>query len=169
MTLHDDLLEQAQHLSRRERLRPKQASLRRSASAAYYALFHLLIAESAAVVGRDLSPAMRAKVQRWFSHSDMKKVCHLFLVPTFTKPASLAGFAPSTEVQLIARNFISLQGARHSADYDVSSQWTRLHAQQMIQLARSAFSAWSAIKGSEQANVFILALLNWKQFEAERP
>ncbi len=43
MAFHDDLLEQANHLARRERGRPRQASLRRAVSSAYYALFHLLI------------------------------------------------------------------------------------------------------------------------------
>ena len=42
MSLATDLLEQADHLARRERKRPKQASLRRAVSAAYYGLFHLL-------------------------------------------------------------------------------------------------------------------------------
>jgi len=46
MSLAEDLLEQADHLARREKKRPKQASLRRAVSAAYYALFHLLISET---------------------------------------------------------------------------------------------------------------------------
>jgi hypothetical protein len=46
MSLATDLLEQARHLLRRERRRPRQASLRRAISAAYYALFHLLIEEA---------------------------------------------------------------------------------------------------------------------------
>jgi uncharacterized protein (UPF0332 family) len=40
MALHDDLLDQAQHLALGEPQRPKQASLRRAVSASYYALFH---------------------------------------------------------------------------------------------------------------------------------
>ncbi|GAB4215496.1 MAG: hypothetical protein OHK0013_41130 [Sandaracinaceae bacterium] len=43
MALHDDLLAQAARLARTDKNRPKQANLRRAASAAYYALFHLLI------------------------------------------------------------------------------------------------------------------------------
>ena len=43
MRLPEGLLEQAQHLVKREPKRPKQASLRRAISTAYYALFHLLI------------------------------------------------------------------------------------------------------------------------------
>lgn len=46
MPLPDDLLEQARHLANGERRRPKQASLRRAVSTAYYALFHLLIQET---------------------------------------------------------------------------------------------------------------------------
>jgi hypothetical protein len=43
----NDLLEQARHLANREPRRPKQASLRRAVSTAYYALFHLLSIETA--------------------------------------------------------------------------------------------------------------------------
>lgn len=168
MTLHADLLEQAQHLSRRETRRPRQASLRRAVSAAYYAVFHLLTAESVAVIGVNLAPHFRAKAQRWFNHAEMKKVCQLFLTPAFTRPSSLAGLVPSADLHIVARNFIRLQEARHSADYDTSSEWTRFSAQQMVQLARTAFKSWTAIKGSEEANLFILALLNWKNFESER-
>lgn len=45
MSLHTDLLKQATILATREPRRPFQASLRRAASAAYYALFHLLVEE----------------------------------------------------------------------------------------------------------------------------
>ena len=46
MAFADDLLEQAYHLANRESGDPKQASLRRAVSTAYYALFHLLIDEA---------------------------------------------------------------------------------------------------------------------------
>ena len=46
MNLAEDLLEQANHLARREKGKPKQASLRRAVSTAYYAAFHLLVAEA---------------------------------------------------------------------------------------------------------------------------
>ena len=46
MPFPEDLLEQAKHLASRERTKPKQASLRRAVSTAYYALFHLLISEA---------------------------------------------------------------------------------------------------------------------------
>jgi hypothetical protein len=40
---HDDLLQQALELVHSKQRKPKQASLRRAVSTAYYALFHLLI------------------------------------------------------------------------------------------------------------------------------
>jgi len=39
MSLHADLLDQAEHLAQLDQRRPKQASLRRAVSSAYYALF----------------------------------------------------------------------------------------------------------------------------------
>jgi hypothetical protein len=40
MSLHADLLEQAEHLAQLDPTRPKQANLRRAVSSAYYALIH---------------------------------------------------------------------------------------------------------------------------------
>ena len=44
--LSDDLLLQAKHLQQLDKLKPKQANLRRAVSSAYYSLFHLLIDEA---------------------------------------------------------------------------------------------------------------------------
>ena len=46
MAFHQDLLKQAIQLARNESRKPKQASLRRAVSTAYYALFHFLIYET---------------------------------------------------------------------------------------------------------------------------
>jgi hypothetical protein len=45
MAFADDLLSDANHLAARGGKNPKQSSLRRAVSTAYYALFHLLIAD----------------------------------------------------------------------------------------------------------------------------
>ncbi len=72
MPFPNDLLEQARHLANREPKRPKQASLRRAVSTAYYALFHLLSIETAKNWKR---PAERSTVARMLDHSPMAKVC----------------------------------------------------------------------------------------------
>ena len=78
MTLHHDLLDAASHLATRETRKPKQASLRRAVSAAYYALFHLLVADGA----KRLSPAkpdgLSLVIQRAFNHGEMRNVCKSF-------------------------------------------------------------------------------------------
>ena len=52
MPIHAQLLEQAQLLATFEPRRPVQASVRRSISASYYAVFHFLVGEAA---GRGLT------------------------------------------------------------------------------------------------------------------
>ncbi len=72
MAYPEDLLEQAMHLAQRERKRPKQASLRRAISTAYYALFHLLISET---VKNWKRPEERFTLARMFEHAAMEKAC----------------------------------------------------------------------------------------------
>src|SRR5580704_5206468 len=72
MPFPNDLLEQAYHLANREPKRPKQASLRRAVSTAYYALFHLLITETTKNWKR---PTERYTLARMFEHTLMGKVC----------------------------------------------------------------------------------------------
>lgn len=50
VSLHGDLPAQARHLATCEPQRPRQASLPRALSSAYYAVFHLLIAESTSLL-----------------------------------------------------------------------------------------------------------------------
>jgi hypothetical protein len=73
MAFADDLLEQAYHLLSKDHPNPpKQASLRRAVSTAYYALFHLLIDEA---VGNWSVARQRGLLARSFEHRAMKKVC----------------------------------------------------------------------------------------------
>ena len=72
MRLPAGLLEQAWHLSKREPKRPKQASLRRAISTAYYALFHLLISEAVLNWRRAED---RVELARMFEHAHMRSTC----------------------------------------------------------------------------------------------
>lgn len=126
MKLHLDLLEQADHLSRRENKKPRQASLRRSASGSYYALFHLLSAKMAAIIAPNVHEHGRAQIQRALSQDTMKQVCGRFLQTPLSAPlAALTGTPVSDELRLVALAFVQLQDARHSADYDLNSNWNR--------------------------------------------
>jgi hypothetical protein len=69
MAYADDLLEVAQHLAKLDSDKPRQACLRRSVSTAYYALFHLLIAEATSNWKHTES---RPELGRLFGHGKMK-------------------------------------------------------------------------------------------------
>jgi uncharacterized protein (UPF0332 family) len=69
MVYADDLLELAQHLANLEPTNPRQACLRRSVSTAYYALFHLLIAEA---TSNWKHTELRSELGRLFGHGKMK-------------------------------------------------------------------------------------------------
>lgn len=78
-SLHRDLLEQAGHLARKEPKKPRQASLRRAVSTAYYALFHLLIAEATVLLlTKTKNKALRHALARAFRHNTMKRVSSEF-------------------------------------------------------------------------------------------
>jgi uncharacterized protein (UPF0332 family) len=78
LALHHVLLEQATHLATRETKKPKQASLRRAVSAAYYAIFHLLVADGAKRLSPTNPAGLGPLIQRAFSHGDMRAVCKGF-------------------------------------------------------------------------------------------
>ena len=113
MTLASDLLAQAQHLAGREPRRPRQASLRRAVSTAYYALFHLLIREASQRLLR--GPAMQKLVARVFTHTEMSKASRSFSGGTL--PQKFVGIIGSQPLPLALRNvanaFVELQQARH--------------------------------------------------------
>jgi hypothetical protein len=76
MGLSQDLLDLADHLSRRERRKPKQASLRRAVSTAYYALFHLLIEDATKRWSGHKNS--RIGLARAFEHSNMDRASKAF-------------------------------------------------------------------------------------------
>src|SRR5437773_5383463 len=78
-----DLVAQARMLASREPRRPKQATLRRSVSTAYYGLFHFLIEESTALLfgGGQADAAFRHLAARAFVHGKMRSVCKEFVKP----------------------------------------------------------------------------------------
>ena len=167
--LHDQLLEQAIHLSQREPHKPLQASLRRSVSAAYYALFHFLI--DAAVrefIGakREDRP-LRDAFARSFEHGMMDDVAKVFGrapsgLPNCLKPcfATSPNFSP--EIRDISSDFSELQDLRPSADYDRGATLRRQDADRAVWIATNSMHRWLAIESTREARVFLLALASWR-------
>jgi uncharacterized protein (UPF0332 family) len=137
--LSSDLLKQARDLAFHERRRPKDASVRRSISTAYYALFHFLLDEaSRIVIGRtQKDKPLRDLLCRCFQHRSMKDACkRIYELSANSVVASKSVYAPfakplathSKDLQTIAKTFQDLQEHRHRADYDLRKPYTRIQA-----------------------------------------
>lgn len=158
MSLHSDLLEQANHLAAREPKRPKQASLRRATSTAYYALFHFLVDEATRylVGGGAQRERLRSHVARSFEHRQMKDAAQKFL--RGSHPWALQRDALPREVFEIANAFVSLQQERHDADYNRERTFYKTEAQALIRVARSTMAEWRRVRTKESSRVFLAAL-----------
>ena len=162
MALPDDLLEQTTFLARdMDPGRPRQASLRRTLSAAYYALFHLLSEEGAGTLAPRYLGGLRHQVKRAFAHADMRTVCEQFARGGQSNPGTRRLVSTPIEPQLVsvASAFVALQESRHAADYDTAIVFNRLDVLQKITMTRRAFAQWRAVRRRPNARVFLAALL----------
>jgi hypothetical protein len=163
MSLDGDLLRQAQQLARREPRRPRQASLRRAVSAAYYALFHLLIREATTALVSE--PTLRDRFARAFEHGDMKQASRAFgnALPA-ALPALTGGLLIPPALQQVALTFVDLQEERHEADYNVSRVFGRVEVNDLVTRAQNAFQQWRTVRTDPVARVYLAALLLWKKW-----
>jgi len=107
--IHDDLLDIAEHLALLDERKPRQTSLRRAISSAYYALFHAVAALCAdELVGRSKPWNVYAPIYRTLDHGRAKDVLKRLL-------AGSVG-----DIAIVGQTFILLQERRHVADYDPS-------------------------------------------------
>lgn len=159
MPLADDLLAQAQHLSRLEDRRPKQSSLRRSTSTAYYALFHLLTEASAKNISRGNSRKLTNFLQRKFEHKTMKAACKAMISAPSSTDQGLYTNPISADLKTVADTFISLHALRETADYNLGETFTREDVLVNIEKAGNAFKAWKRAADTPNAKIFLLLLL----------
>ena len=158
MSFHDGLLEQAKALARRDQSRPRQSSLRRAVSTAYYALFHLLIHDSTRSLITDAG--LRKKLSRAFDHGEMKTASQAFANPSSNQLEKLkVGLVIPKELQEIAATFVSLQEARHDADYNLIKRFTKLEVNDFISDVDQAFRLWREIRKTSEAKTYSAALL----------
>jgi len=164
--LPEHLLEQARHLARRERTRPRQASLRRALSTAYYALFHFLIREAVRQIGHNLSEENFNRAYRWFDHGAMYRVARGCSQETVRIPNSKEVLIQDNPrgIQFIAQHFADLQELRHLADYDPGAIFVRADVLAMTDRVATTFLLWPAVKNSPEVNAFLLSLLLWEKW-----
>ncbi len=168
MSLHSELLKQARFLARKEPKKPTQASLRRSVSASYYALFHLLVDEATRLMlsGHGRRP-LRDSLARAFHHSSMKQTAVEFTRQR-PSPKLSSGFdgqpVPRPLVD-VASAFVQLQEARHDADYNRALRFTRREALDLVDLTEQAFRDWDDARGSLHADTFLTGLLAYRHMQ----
>ena len=169
MSLHSDLLAQARYLARKERKRPRQASLRRAVSASYYAVFHMLIAEATRLMisGSDRD-ALRHCLARAYAHRNMRQVAQQFAgggVSPKLLPG-LDGQPLQPRLVAVAATFVDLQQARHEADYDIARRFTRREVLGLVDQANQEFADWSHLRRTAQADTFLTGLLAFGNMRA---
>jgi uncharacterized protein (UPF0332 family) len=152
MALPDDLLEQANHLANREPKRPRQASLRRAVSTAYYSLFHLLVSSA---ISQWKSPQQRAHMARGFEHGAMREASK----KTSNKQFDPADVFVADHLKIVAKAFVDLQQHRHAADYSYVKKWSRTEAQSHVDTAADALASWKIIQNEELARDYLVSLL----------
>lgn len=170
MKLHLDLLEQAKQLASQEKKRPRQASLRRAVSSAYYALFHLLCTETSRMFVKDR--AITASLCRTLNHGEMKKASQRFVGDQL--PASIKSHAADLKhpsrlpLKQVARAFIDLQEARHEADYDLAKTFSRVEVRRLVARASQAFLDWESIRKDSYARLYLACFLLWDHWDKVR-
>src|SRR5580692_1579368 len=140
MPFAEDLLKQAFLLLNKESKNPTQASLRRSVSTAYYALFHLLVQEASANWSR---ADTRDYLARAFEHKTMKDASTRAENATYDSSVSPQ---VATKLKSVARAFRELQLQRHLADYSNATKWDRIKASAKVDQAKTAFNDWKSIR-----------------------
>jgi uncharacterized protein (UPF0332 family) len=164
MPFADDLLELAQHLANLEPENPRQASLRRAVSTAYYALFHLLISEATLNWNRI---ELRSALGRVFEHGKMKGASEekrSELNSEFKKnPPSSPELTTLKHLHTVADTFIQAQQKRNDADYDTAQEWTQTDVLTQIDAVSAAFRSWNIIREEPVAQAYLVSLLGKKR------
>jgi hypothetical protein len=166
--VHDDLLEQALKLATLDTKKPKQASLRRAISAAYYAVFHLLVDEACRVqIGAQHNQApFRQVLGRAFTHGVMKEACKSFGGGTLKKGVAKGlpvSFTIPGEIREFADTFVELQGKRHLADYDLTERFKRSDVLTLIAEVRKQCENFGNLSPSSEKRFFLACLWAWKE------
>jgi uncharacterized protein (UPF0332 family) len=158
MAFAEDLLKQAFLLLNKESKNPTQASLRRSVSTAYYALFHLLIQDASANWSR---LDTRDYLARAFEHKTMKEASSRAENATYERSVSPQVVA---KLRSVAKAFRELQFQRHLADYSNATKWDRTKASAKVNQSKTFFSNWKSIRNEYVAQRYLVSLLsNYKE------
>ena len=148
--------------------------MRRAVSAAYYALFHLLIFEAARIFVKDGDTI--GMIARSYSHKEMLDASKKFakgelpkkLHPLLAAYNSVEKKPVVDRLKSIAQAFVDLQEARHHADYNLRKSFTRNEAEKLIDLAEQAFTDWQVIRNDDLARIYLACFLLNNAWDKDR-
>ena len=153
MAYHDDLLTQALQLV--HVAPPTQLTLRRAVSAAYYAVFHFLIAEATSNWN---NVPLRTALGRAYDHGIMKTASNRILkLKEF--PFTSEDPAVVSKLRFVAQAFSQLQEDRHFADYNLTKDFDPVEALTQVKSAEKIFTMWPTIRGEQIAQAYLVSLL----------
>jgi len=153
MAYHDDLLAQALLLI--HVTPPSQLTLRRAVSAAYYAVFHYLIAEATSNWN---NVPLRTALGRAYDHGIMKTASNRILNPK-DFPYSGEDSTVVANLRFVAQTFSQLQDDRHFADYNLTKDLDPVEALTQVKSAEKIFNTWPAIRGEQISQAYLVSLL----------
>jgi hypothetical protein len=124
-------------------------------SSAYYAVFHLLIAEATANWS---NVTLRAALGRAYDHRTMKTASDRLLN---TRDFPFTGEDPQvvSSLRFVALTFTQLQEDRHFADYNLTEDLDPTDALNQVKSAEKIFNTWPSISGSQIAQEYLVSLV----------
>ena len=141
MAYHDELLKHAPDLAHKNPANPEQADLRRAVSAAYYALFHLLISELVAFWNHIDSKAALARMPQHRAMAEASRAIQ-------PMPFSGEDMSIVRKLKEVAQAFVQLHDKREKADYDNSTYWSHTETLSEVTLAAKTFVTWDSIRNA---------------------
>ena len=160
MAYPDDLLQYAKQMAEAYPNEAHQPSLRRALSSAYYALFHLLIADA---VAHCSDPRFRSALGRLFDHGPMKHVCENTVERIKNLFHPTAPDDPERTVQYhlhnVADTFSQAQQNRTDIDYNLLKEWQPGQVSLLIEAVEDAFKSWQTIREEQAAKDFLIAMI----------
>lgn len=172
--MYDDLIDLARSLADIDVTRPRQASLRRAVSTAYYAAFHYLVDEVCRVQlgAQNSQKEMRRVLARAFIHTSMKDACASFaggtlkaaIIKRLARNAS-GSFPIPVEISDIAGTFVELQEKRYLADYDLSERFKKAEVLTLIDQVESHVEQFRNLAVSDTRKFFLACLWAYKELK----
>jgi hypothetical protein len=153
MAYHDELMAHALNLIHFSP--PSEMSLRRAVSAAYYAVFHLLIFESTQHWD---NTALRTALGRGYDHGLMRTTSNRVLD---SREFPYTNEDPKVVATLkdIAQGFSQLQQDRHFADYNLTQPLDPGTALSQVKRAEKIFLTLPLIKNEQIVQEYLTLLL----------